>query len=80
MLSRVAAEKGMPMMARRFDAIDANKVGQVSRDELATARKARHGARPQHKLQFAVRKTRRQTQDVRRGAGVCRLRPLFAPD
>lgn len=49
-LTRVEAEKGMPMLARRFDAIDADKDGQVSRDELAAARKARHGAKPQHKL------------------------------
>ena len=51
LLSRTEAEKGMPMLARHFDAIDANKDGQVSRVELTTARKARHDARPQqHKM------------------------------
>ncbi len=49
LLSRAEAGKGMPMLARHFDAIDANKDGQVSRVELATARKARHEAR-QHKM------------------------------
>ena len=49
-LSRSEAEKGMPMLARRFDTIDANKDGQVTRDELAAVRKARHGASPQRKI------------------------------
>lgn len=49
-LSRSETEKGMPMLARRFDAIDANKDGQITRDERAAARKARHGARPQQKI------------------------------
>lgn len=44
MLSRAEAEKGMPRLARNFDRIDSNKDGQLSRDELAAARKAREGA------------------------------------
>jgi hypothetical protein len=43
-LSRAEAEKGMPRLARHFDAIDANKDGQLSREEMSAARKA-HGAK-----------------------------------
>lgn len=39
-LSRAEAEKGMPRLVRHFDAIDTNKDGQLSRDELSAARKA----------------------------------------
>ena len=42
-LSRAEAEKGTPRLARQFDAIDTNKDGQLSREELAAARKAQHG-------------------------------------
>lgn len=45
MLSRAEAEKGMPRLAHHFDAIDANKDGQLSRDEMVVARKARHDAK-----------------------------------
>ena len=50
MVSRAEAEKAMPRLARHFDRIDANKDGQVTRDEWATARKAhfeqRKGGKP----------------------------------
>ena len=36
-LSRAEAQKSMPGLARHFDALDANKDGAVSRDELQTA-------------------------------------------
>ncbi len=49
-LSRAEAEKGMPRLARHFDAIDANKDGQLTRDELDAARKAWHGAKSQRKV------------------------------
>jgi len=44
-LSKAEAEKGMPGLARRFDAIDGNKDGQLSRDEIEAARKARAGGK-----------------------------------
>ena len=40
MISRAEAEKAMPRLARRFDRIDANRDGQVTREEMAVARKA----------------------------------------
>ena len=39
-ISRAEAEKAMPRLARHFDRIDANKDGQVTREEMAAARKA----------------------------------------
>ena len=44
-LSRAEAEKGMRALARHFDQIDANKDGQITREEIEAARKAREGAR-----------------------------------
>lgn len=44
-LSRAEAQKSMPMIARHFDAFDANKDGQISLDEIYAARKARAGQR-----------------------------------
>jgi len=44
-LSRAEAEKGMPVLSRHFDRIDANKDGQITREEIEAARKARDGAR-----------------------------------
>lgn len=44
-LSRAEAEKGMPRLARHFDAIDADKDGRVTRDEIEAARKARAARR-----------------------------------
>ena len=44
-LSKAEAEKGMPRLAREFDAIDANKDGKVTQDELRSfmvARRAEH--------------------------------------
>ncbi len=49
MFSRAEAEKGMPRLARRFERIDANKDGQVSRDEIAAARKAHFEQRKRDK-------------------------------
>lgn len=40
-LSRLEAEKAMPGIARRFDALDANRDGQVTVDEVVAARRAR---------------------------------------
>ena len=39
-ISRAEAQKAMPRLARHFDRIDANKDGQVTREEIAAARKA----------------------------------------
>jgi len=35
----------MPRLVRHFDRIDANKDGQLSREEMAAARKAHQGAK-----------------------------------
>ncbi len=49
-ISRAEAEKAMPRLVRRFDRIDANKDGQVTREEFAAARTAhfeqRKGRKP----------------------------------
>ena len=44
-LSRAEAEKGMPGLAKKFDQIDTNKDGQLSRDELKAFKKAHKGDR-----------------------------------
>lgn len=44
-LSRAEAEKGMPGLARHFDQIDANKDGQITREEIEAAHKAREDKR-----------------------------------
>lgn len=44
-ISRAEAQKSMPWLARRFDQIDANKDGQITQDELESARKVRAGLR-----------------------------------
>lgn len=44
-ISRAEAEKGMPGLSRNFEALDANKDGQLSREELEAARKAHRGTR-----------------------------------
>ncbi len=41
MVSRVEAEKSLPRLARQFERFDTNQDGQVSRDEMAAAFKAR---------------------------------------
>lgn len=48
-LSRAEAEQGMPMLAKNFDRVDTNKDGQVTRDELAAARKKQGESRGQQK-------------------------------
>jgi Ca2+-binding EF-hand superfamily protein len=42
-LSKAEAEKGMPRLARDFDAIDANKDGKLTQDEIRTYMKAHMG-------------------------------------
>ena len=44
MLSRVEAERGAPLLAKRFDAIDANRDGQISPEEIRAFRRARRGS------------------------------------
>jgi len=44
-LSLAEGEKGMSRLVRHFDRIDANKDGQLSREEMAAARKAHQGAK-----------------------------------
>jgi Ca2+-binding EF-hand superfamily protein len=40
MLSRAEVEKSMPRLAKKFDQIDTNKDGQLSRDELKAFKKS----------------------------------------
>ncbi len=40
-ISRAEAERAMPGLARHFDAIDANRDGEITRDEMEAARRAR---------------------------------------
>ena len=44
-LSKTEAEKGMPRLARDFDAIDANKDGKVTQDEVRARMQARMAER-----------------------------------
>ncbi len=44
-LSRAEAEQGMPRIARKFDAIDANRDGKVTQDEMRAWFQARRAAR-----------------------------------
>lgn len=51
-LSRAEVEKSLPRLAKRFDGIDANKDGQLSRDEWNAAKKAhKHAHRKGHKAE-----------------------------
>jgi Ca2+-binding EF-hand superfamily protein len=44
MLSRVEAERGAPLLAKRFDIIDVNRDGQISPEEIRSLRRpARNG-------------------------------------
>lgn len=45
LISREEAEKVMPNFVCRFDAIDVSRDGQISMEEIASARKVRHGER-----------------------------------
>jgi hypothetical protein len=56
MISRAEAEKAMPRLVRRFDRIDANKDGQVTREEMAAARKAHFERRKDSKPDAAPTK------------------------
>ena len=44
-LSRLEVEKSMPQFARRFDAVDANRDGHVTVEEILAARRVRSGRR-----------------------------------
>ncbi len=48
-ISRAEADKAMPRLARHFERIDANKDGQITREEMAAARKAHFEQRMRHK-------------------------------
>jgi Ca2+-binding EF-hand superfamily protein len=59
-LSRAEVEKSMPRLALKFDRIDANKDGQLSRDEMKAARKMhkhahRHGNKADRQARSAER-------------------------
>jgi len=45
LLSKSEAERGAPHVAKHFDAMDANKDGQVARDEVRAFAQARRAAR-----------------------------------
>lgn len=62
MLSRDEARKGMRKLAGHFDEIDANHDGQIARDEIQAAHKARAEKRRQ------LREERRQQREQQRGA------------
>jgi hypothetical protein len=47
LISRAEAQQHSRRLARRFDQIDANHDGQVSREEIAAARRVRHELRRQ---------------------------------
>ena len=42
-ISRSEAEAGMPMMFRRFDQLDANKDGKITRDEMPQGKRMDDG-------------------------------------
>lgn len=59
-LSRAEVEKSLPRLATRFDQIDANKDGQLSRDEMAAWKKThRHARRHASKADRQVRSAER---------------------
>ena len=45
-ISRAEAEKNAPRLAKKFDAIDANKDGQLTQDELRAYREAKRSREP----------------------------------
>ena len=45
MLSRAEAERAAPLLAKQFDAIDANRDGQISPEEIRVFRRAGRGGR-----------------------------------
>ena len=45
MLSRAEAERGVPQLAKHFDAIDANRDGQISAEEIRAWRRSAKGVR-----------------------------------
>ena len=59
-LSRAEVEKSLPRLAAKFDQIDANKDGQLSRDEMQAVRKThkhahRHGNKADRQARSAER-------------------------
>ena len=44
MLSRAEAERAAPLLAKQFDAIDANRDGQISPEEIRAVRRAGRGS------------------------------------
>jgi Ca2+-binding EF-hand superfamily protein len=44
-ISRSEAEAGMPMLFRRFDQLDANKDGKISRDEMPQGKRMDDGSK-----------------------------------
>ena len=48
MLSKAEAEKSNPRMAKEFDAIDANKDGKITQDEIRSHMQARMAERHRH--------------------------------
>ena len=55
-LSRAEVEKSMPRLAKKFDQIDANKDGQLSRDEMKTWKKThKHAHRKGNKVDRQAR-------------------------
>lgn len=59
-LSRAEVEKSMPRMAKKFDQIDANKDGQLSRDEMKAWRKThKHAHRKADKADRQARTAER---------------------
>ena len=45
MLSRAEAERAAPLLAKQFDAVDANRDGQISPEEIRAFRRAGRGER-----------------------------------
>lgn len=59
-LSRAEVEKSLPRLAKKFDRIDANKDGQLSRDELKAAKKMhKHAHRKGHKAEHQAKAAER---------------------
>jgi Ca2+-binding EF-hand superfamily protein len=51
MISRAEAQAGLPMIARHFDQIDANRDGQITQDELRAFHEQRRAAMEQKRAE-----------------------------
>jgi Ca2+-binding EF-hand superfamily protein len=60
-LSRVEAERAMPELARRFDALDANRDGQITMEEFRAARIAQRRAQCQANPEQCFREMQART-------------------